>query len=185
MEAMKNRPHRLQALVFCLFLGSLVCVSTALAQTAIKSILPPHKNIELFYNQFSRDTMYLVDDFYDPDVQFADPIVQLTDREQLRTYYQDMYDNVKDIEFKFDREIVQGDEHIVFWTMTMTTKRLNKGRPIVVEGVSHIRFGGGQGKAVYHRDYFDVGEMVYEHAPIVGRLTRYVKNKLKGEFKDK
>lgn len=74
---------------------------------------------------------------------------------------------------------------MVLWKMIMIAKKLNKGKPVTVEGDSHIRFGGAEGKAVYHRDYFDVGAMVYEHVPIVGGLTRYVKKKLHGNLNKK
>lgn len=173
--------------IWCIVI-SVACVifpaSAAFSQGNPISIVPARKNIEKFYNAFNRDTMFLVDDFYDVNVEFYDPIISLKSRDDLRTYYEEMYEGVEAISFDFHDEVIDGDTHVVFWTMTMQTKKLNRGKPIDVEGVSHIVFGGDEGKAIYHRDYFDVGEMVYEHAPIVGRLTRYIKGKLKGKHKD-
>ncbi len=142
-------------------------------------INPPAENIEKFFNAFNRDTMYLVEDFYDPQIKFYDPLVTIEGRDELRRYYEGMYEGVEWVRFHFKDEVSDGDQHVVFWTMVLKTKKMNGGKPISVEGNSHIRFGGADGKAVYHRDYFDVGEMVYEHVPVVGWLTGHVKKKLK------
>lgn len=168
-----------------LCIAAFTSVIPATAEEARIVLGKPDQNIERFYNLFNRDTLYLVDEFYDPQVKFIDPIVQLNNREELTQYYKDMYKGVESITFEFSGEIVQGDEHMVLWKMIMIAKKLNKGKPVTVEGVSHIRFGGDEGKAVYHRDYFDVGAMVYEHVPIVGGLTRYVKKKLHGNLNKK
>ena len=142
------------------------------------NIQPPAENIEEFFNALSSQTMYLVEDFYDVDAVFVDPLVTIRGRDALRRYYTGMYDGVEAIRFDFTGEVQQGKEHVVFWTMILKTKKMNKGKPIAVHGNSHIRFGGTEGKAVYHRDYFDVGAMVYEHVPVAGPLTRYIKKKL-------
>ena len=66
-------------------------------------------NIEKFFNGLNKDTMHLVDDFYDEEIEFADPLVSLKGRERMRAYYQELYNNVTSIEFKFSDEVVQGD----------------------------------------------------------------------------
>jgi hypothetical protein len=62
--------------------------------------------------------------------------------------------------------------------MTYAVDKLNGGEPIAIEGNSIIKFGGPEDKVVYHRDYFDVGAMVYEHIPVLGWGVRTVKEKL-------
>ena len=80
--------------------------------------------------------------------------------------------------FEVPTVINEGDEQTIIWVMTLKTKKLNKGKPIIVPGSSHIRYNE-EGKAIYHRDYFDMGEMVYSHVPIVGRMVNFVKKKMK------
>lgn len=158
----------------------IVCLTTSSVWAGDRvRIDPPSENIEKFFKSLNRDTMYLVEEFYDPMIKFYDPIVTIAGRDQMRRYYEGMYQDVQSVRFEFKGEIVEGDDHVVFWTMELTTKKMNKGKPIYVDGNSHIRFGGSEGKAVYHRDYFDVGAMVYEHVAVVGWLTGIVKNKLK------
>ncbi len=136
------------------------------------------QEIESLFNNFNKDTLHLADDFYDPDVVFRDPIVALQGRDALKAYYADMYEDVTSVRFDFTGGIQKGDEAVVFWTMEFRTKGLKGGDPVLLDGSSHIRFGGEAGKAVYHRDYFDMGALVYENVPVLGSLVRYVKNRL-------
>jgi hypothetical protein len=134
--------------------------------------------IESLFNNFNYDTMYLADDFYDPDVVFRDPLVELKGRDALKAYYMDMYKNVTSIRFDFSGGMEKDEEVVAFWTMELRTKGLKGGEPVLLDGVSHIRYGGDSGKVVYHRDYFDMGAFVYENIPVLGSIVRYTKRRL-------
>ncbi|MEL7287824.1 MAG: nuclear transport factor 2 family protein, partial [Pseudomonadota bacterium] len=62
------------------------------------------------------------------------------------------------------------------WTMDLQHPKLQKGAPISVNGVSHLKFRDGQ--VIYHRDYFDLGEMLYENLPLLGSVVRTIKQRL-------
>jgi hypothetical protein len=126
----------------------------------------------------------LADDFYDPDVVFLDPIVELRGRDALKAYYGDMYESVTSIRFDFSGGIEKDEEEVVFWTMELRTKGLKGGEPVLVDGISHIKFGGESGKAIYHRDYFDMGAFVYENIPVLGSIVRYTKKRLSKHEKE-
>ena len=63
------------------------------------------------------------------------------------------------------------------WKMWLSTPNLNGGDGFFVSGVSEIHFLNGL--VNYHRDYFDMGEMVYEKVPVLGWLTKKIKGRLK------
>jgi hypothetical protein len=44
-----------------------------------------------------------------------------------------------------------------------------------VQGSSHLKGVGD--KVVYHRDYLDLGAMLYEQLPLLGRVIRSLKNR--------
>jgi len=134
--------------------------------------------IESLFNNFNRDTIYLADDFYDPNVVFRDPLVELKGRESLKAYYMEMYQNVTSIRFDFSGGIEKGEEVVIFWTMELRTKGLKGGEPVLLDGASHIKYGGDSGKVIYHRDYFDMGAFVYENVPVLGSIVRYTKKRL-------
>jgi len=121
--------------------------------------------------------MDAVDEFYDQDIVFKDPLVSFSNRPSLKDYYRRLYNNVSSIHFTFANEVVSGSECSFSWTMTMTCG-LNKGEPMSVDGISTIRFGGKEGKAIYHRDYYDMGEFVYERIPVVNNIIKLIKKKM-------
>jgi len=138
--------------------------------------------IEEFFQQLNKDRMDLVEQFYDANVEFLDPMVHFKNRDLVKRYYEKLYRNVDSIRFDFSGVTQQGDTHMAVWTMTLTAKNFNGGRPVVVDGVSHVRFAAGEGgKAIYHRDYFDMGAFVYEHVPILSALIRLVKKIMSGQ----
>ena len=106
------------------------------------------QEIESLFNNFNSDTLHLADDFYDRNVVFQDPIVELRGRDALKAYYADMYESVTSIRFDFSGGIEKDEEAVVFWKMEVRARGLKGGEPVLLEGVSHIRFGGEQGKAI-------------------------------------
>ncbi len=135
------------------------------------------ERVEQAFNQTTRDNMDVVDKFYAPDVFFKDPVHNLQGRDKVKVYYQSMYKDVEDIHFEFSTMYEDKKTVVAVWVMTIKTKKLKGGDPILVEGNSIITFND-QGQASYHRDYFDMGEMVYEHIPFIGYWVRKIKSKL-------
>ncbi len=64
--------------------------------------------------------------------------------------------------------------------MYLKAPSLNSGREITVDGVSLITFRGAEGKVISHRDYFDMGEFIYERVPILSSVIGFIKNKMSG-----
>jgi limonene-1,2-epoxide hydrolase len=153
-------------------------IGAAPARPEEASVPKSHPSISAFFNGFNKDTLHLLDEFYAPDVEFHDPVSEIRGIAGIRAYYSKMYENLISIRFDFDKEVEQGDEVFAPWVMHMRHKSIAGGKEIAVPGVSHFRFKGG--KAVYHRDYFDMGAFLYEHVPVIGAGVRYVKKKVAG-----
>ncbi len=132
-----------------------------------------------FFQKLTKDTLPLIEEFYDANVEFHDPVGTIRGAKKITAYYEGMYKNVKSIRFDFSSFVENGDDLVGIWKMTLETDKLNGGKPIVVDGTSVIKFKNG--KAVYHRDYFDMGAFVYEHIPVLGFLVRTVKDRFKVE----
>ena len=62
------------------------------------------------------------------------------------------------------------------WTMFLRHPKLRSGETIRVEGASYLKTRNG--RIYYHRDYFDMGAMLYEHLPLLGRVVNTIKHKL-------
>lgn len=70
-----------------------------------------------------------------------------------------------------------GGEGYVQWDMIFIHRKLAGGRPVTIAGVTFLR-SDENGKVFYHRDYFDLGAMVYKRVPLLGRLITKIKRRL-------
>lgn len=165
-----------------LFILPLLLITNAFAgdQTQMTNA----EKVSWAFNALNKNTVSeVVDQFYHEDVHFADPVEEIRGRGDMKKYYAHMYQNVKEVKFDFREMVTQGDTVVGVWVMTLRTDSLNEGKAFQLEGNSLIRFKDG--KAIYHRDYFDMGAMVYERIPVIGWMVRKVKSKLKLESADK
>jgi hypothetical protein len=66
------------------------------------------------------------------------------------------------IHFQFHHQLRLADEGYVQWQMVFSHPRLNGGEDSIVAGASYLRFNDS-GKVYFHRDYFDLGAMLYRN----------------------
>jgi len=127
------------------------------------------------YQRLGTDNLELLTQVYHPQVTFKDPMHLVVGLDDLRSYFDNLYTNLISCQFDIDEVIYQDNKAAVYWRMTFIHKRLNGAKPITVEG--HTKLIGEQGRVIYHRDYVDLGAMVYEHIPLMGRIIRYIKQR--------
>ena len=144
--------------------------------TYAKEVKVPNPDIAKFFNEFSYEKLDLADTFYDENIEFHDPLGEARGLKAMKAYYAKLYKNVISIRFDFKSVVTQGDEQVGVWVMHLRAKGLNNGKEISVPGNSHIIYKNG--KAIYHRDYFDMGAFVYEHIPVLSQVVQFIKNKL-------
>lgn len=127
------------------------------------------------YQILATDNLHLLADIYHQDIVFIDPMHQLTGLDNLRHYFDKLYQQLSYCEFKIEQVIAQGDEAAVYWKMSYQHPRLNGGKIVHVQGSSHIK--GVDDKVIFHRDYLDLGAMLYEQMPLLGRIISWLKNR--------
>lgn len=137
---------------------------------------------QVFFNSLDKDHIDMADRFYDPKVSFEDPLGRISGLSALKAYYARMYENVLEIRFDFSNEVWAEAEYVGFWQMTMRLKNFNSQKPMKCSGNSYIRFSKESSKAIYHRDYFDMGEFIYEYLPLIGAGIRFAKSRLKNQM---
>lgn len=127
------------------------------------------------FNQLSAESLHLVEDIYAPDIHFIDPIHEIKGIEPLKKYFANLYDGVVYCQFDFAPEIRGEAEATIPWVMNLEHGTFQKGKRVAVPGISHIRF---EDKVIYHRDYFDLGKLIYERVPVLGAVIRKIKARL-------
>lgn len=128
------------------------------------------------YQQLSTDNLYLLDKIYDSNIEFHDATSSINGLADLQDYFNDLYTNISSCQFDITGAIFQENQAAIYWNMTFVHKSLNSGKPISIEGNSLIK--GSSNKVYYHKDYLDMGAMVYEHIPLIGRLIRTIKSRM-------
>ena len=136
--------------------------------------------IEKVFNELRADNLKILDNFYDKNIHFLDPLGEHKGIDAVKSYYHRLYKNVQSIRFDFTQTVSQGNHHVVVWIMYLKAPALNSGKEITLHGNSMIKFNESN-KVHYHRDYFDMGEFVYEGVPVLGSIIRMIKNKMKGQ----
>lgn len=129
------------------------------------------------YHDLNKDNLQILATVYTDNVQFVDPAHEIYGLDKLFGYFAKLYRDVESIHFSF-HDVLEGEgSGYVQWDMTFSHKKFAGGRPITVAGVTFVRIDES-GKVFYHRDYFDLGTLVYEQVPILGRLIRSIKGRL-------
>lgn len=129
----------------------------------------------LYYKEFSQDSIAGLDEIYHQKIVFEDPISKVEGLGHLKHHFRNMMSNVSYCRFAIT-DVVSNDGHaFISWTMTFAHPKLNSYKEITVVGVSEIKFTD---RITYHRDYFDVGSMFYEHVPILKKVISVLKKRL-------
>lgn len=127
------------------------------------------------YQSLSTDNLAIIESIYDENICFTDPIHRIEGLSNLKNYFDNLYTNLSSCTFHIQHFINKDQEATVFWSMTYQHPKLNKGNEVTVEGCSHLK--AANGKIIYHRDFLDLGSMLYEQIPVLGRAIKWIKQK--------
>ena len=128
-----------------------------------------------FYESLGAGTSVDLTPVYADNIEFIDPVHRMQGLPALDQYFNDLMTNVASLEFRITETDVSDGQAYLQWIMSYQHPKLAGGQTINVAGISHIRF---EDKITYHRDYYDLGEMLYEHVPLYGWITRWLKARL-------
>lgn len=133
------------------------------------------------YERFDPALISALDQIYDIDVVFEDPLHRVQGLIELRRYFSRLVRGLDECRFEFTDVIEQPgeddgpDQAVLLWQMQYRHRKLRRGKPLTLAGSSHLKFGE---RVLYHRDYFDVGAMLYEHLPVLGTVIHTLKRRL-------
>ncbi|WP_111874898.1 nuclear transport factor 2 family protein [Aeromonas bivalvium] len=129
------------------------------------------------YQQLDRQQLHRLPDVYAQRVVFIDPAHRIEGLAALTDYFSALYQRLAYCRFEVTDQQLQGQGAWLGWTMTFSHPRLRGGEPIRLEGATRLEFDQ-EGKVCLHRDYFDLGAMLYEQLPLLGPLVRAIKGRL-------
>lgn len=131
---------------------------------------------EQFYRSVSIETIDQLDDLYAKDAILEDPISSHSGLSKIKAYFNSLLANTQKCDCLIEHISQTENEIFLTWKMTIVHPNLNKGKEFSVNGISHLSIKSD--KVVYHRDYYDLGEMVYEQVPILKLVIKSIKRRL-------
>lgn len=127
------------------------------------------------YQQLSGERLDVLRDIYAPDIHFQDPAHQIQGIAALVAYFERLFSNVTQCQFEITQVMEQEHTAFIRWNMTFAHPQLNSGQSVTIPGVSYLEFAQ---QVTLHRDYFDLGAMIYEQVPVLGALVKILKRRL-------
>ncbi len=110
---------------------------------------------------------------YSEDVFFKDPFNEVRGLADVVQIFSHMFEQVDSPRFVVTNHVLQGDQAFLTWDFLFQMKRFSTAEQCI-RGATHLRFGP-DGKANFHRDYWDAAEELYEKLPVLGSLMRGLK----------
>ncbi len=136
-----------------------------------------------FYNNLSQNNLSSLADLYALNVEFIDPVHHIVGLDQLQQYFSHAYARLNSCQFVATSKIAAQDQGCLSWVMTFTHDAIGNGKSISVHGCSVVHWNS-EGKIAYHRDYYDLNEMVLQHIPVLGWVTKKVQQKMANHSND-
>jgi len=110
---------------------------------------------------------------YSEDVFFKDPFNEVRGLADVVRIFSHMFEQVDSPRFVVTNHVLQGDQAFLTWDFLFQMKRFSAAEQCI-RGATHLRFSP-DGKANFHRDYWDAAEELYEKLPVLGSLMRGLK----------
>lgn len=133
------------------------------------------ENLKNVFSQLNSSNLDLLKNIYSEDMIFEDPAHSIYGLKNFLHYCKELYSNLSNCTFNFETTATIESTAFLEWKMYLSHPKLNKGNTVIVSGISKIIF---EEKIIYHRDYFDLGQMLYEQLPYIGFVIKKIKRKL-------
>ena len=106
---------------------------------------------------------------YGEHAYFRDPFNEVRGLGAVQRIFAHMFESVEAPRFVVRDAFAQGEQGFLTWDFHFKAR----GQAMLIHGSSHLRFAP-DGKVIYHRDYWDAAEELYEKLPGVGALMRWL-----------
>lgn len=142
---------------------------------------PLIQQVLTLYERFDPALIAALDQIYHTDIVFEDPVHRVQGLIDLRRYFSRLVRGLDECRFEFSDVLDQAgrdgesNQAVLFWTMYYRHPKLQGGKLLTLAGSSHLKYSE---RVLYHRDYFDVGAMLYEQLPLLGRVIHAIKKRL-------
>lgn len=130
------------------------------------------------FQDLTRDDLgELMAELYAEELFFNDTIHTFTRRQDLVDYMVQTGDNLNESTVEIKQVIRDGADVFVRWTMDFKVRAAGREIHSQSIGMTHLRFDD-EGRVVLHQDFWDSGNALYAHLPIVGFMVRQAQRRM-------
>ena len=140
-------------------------------------ITHPHlQSLKRFFEQLQPDDVAHMGRLYGEHAYFRDPFNEVRGLAGVQRVFTHMFERLDSPRFRVRDAFAEGEQAFLTWDFVFRTRGSERERSI--HGSSHLRFAP-DGKVIYHRDYWDAAEELWETVPLLGGLLRWLKKRLR------
>ena len=129
-----------------------------------------------FFETLTPESLERIGTVYADDAWFKDPFNEVRGRSAVERIFRHMFGQVADPRFVVTQALASGDDAFLTWDFRFRMRPRDV-REQLIRGASHIQFAQ-DGRVLYHRDYWDAAEELYEKLPLLGGLMRFLKRRV-------
>jgi hypothetical protein len=123
-----------------------------------------------WFEQLSPQTLGQISELYHAQCYFKDPFNEFYERKSLEKLFADMFVKLDKPRFVISDTVSEGQSTFIVWQFHFVLRQRN----VQINGSSHIKFDE-QGLVIFHRDYWDAAEELYEKLPVIGFVMKQLK----------
>jgi steroid Delta-isomerase len=137
----------------------------------------PVARLVSFYETLTEQSLPQLRELYLVDAYFKDPFNEVRDVAAIEKIFAHMFVASEKPRFIVHTKIVQGDDAFLAWDFKFHIRKFRPDVEQTIRGGSHVRFDA-MGRVIFHRDYWDAAEELYEKFPVIGGLMRFLKRRV-------
>lgn len=143
----------------------------------MKTSLSVIKRFTEYYTSMDQQPSSALGELYHADAVLIDPFGQHQGLFAIQRYLTHLLANVDRCRFTVDTPLSENQRFFVTWTMHWSHPRIAGGEMLELPGCSVVDIEDQ--RIIQQRDYYDAGEMLYEHLPLLGWAVRGVKRRVR------
>jgi len=137
---------------------------------------PRLQAVRAFFEGLQPQDVARMGELYSEHCYFRDPFNEVRGLPAVQRVFAHMFETLVSARFVVREAFADGDQAFLSWDFLLRLKGQPNERRI--HGSSHLRFAP-DGRVVYHRDYWDAAEEVWEKVPLLGAVLRTLKKRLR------
>ncbi len=137
----------------------------------------PHlQSITRYFETLSAQDVEQLGRYYGEHVYFRDPFNEVRGLAAVQRIFAHMFETLDAPRFVVRDAFGEAEQAFLSWDFVF--RRKGHAEEWRIHGSSHLRFAP-DGKVIYHRDYWDAAEELWEKLPLLGGLLRGLKKRLR------